>query len=603
ITIDPAGPNADWTLRFYAANGGAGAWDSGQQFALRAGRRYLLLWCIIANVPHLSVCEVGGVAEQFTNGTNISSVLSGFNGAPLFEVIGGARHTTAGDSVERGYVGEISDVFALAGTFPNTGGTPSGANIETLARGVLTPDALADAIGAQRISYYPLTTPETLDNAWNGVAGASGAPALSIVGHAPDSGHYLLRGDQLRPSGIAPAPAGDLLSDPGPMPTTGDITSWRGDVAIQGGTFDAGLLSGTLSDVEARLVHEDGAAVAGADWTVIDAAPSGGVFSGHVFAGLTPTPGWWQAEYRARDAGGTVLATATASALRGVGPVVVFQSQSQGVHLFDSEAEAGVFGMGGTPGAGTRMAVSELTDELGGADELRLYTRLPCAGQRAQNTPRGVSVIADEWNARFPGYPIQIVKFCTPGHALAAYANDLDTTDNGQPGSDGFRIVSGWLQTMADQFVLSLSGRHIRLHYGHSADSQTGYDTKLDDLQGRMDAILGPSLRDVHVPVQRNLATPGTQIPKRQVVYDRALGDARSVVLAHAGDVSVQGDDIHPATASDAIGEKGVPRAALQIGWGILFAHGAVEGAPVILTDAARVSGTTATLTFGAAPV
>lgn len=576
-----ANPDAgEYSFQCRCARGGQVLINSTSDLTVRAGTAYFGGLIIINQKPTLFVCEPGGSASVFTGAAAAAYMAIGTG--QFCETFG---HNTG--TANSPWPGHLADVAMIEGTFPNTADVPTASVIEAIAAGTTTYDALATTMSGTKKSWYPLANQSDLSDAWGN------STDLTTSGENAADGHVLLRGDQLRPNGLAPTFIVDCVSN-ATWGTAGDIATATADIVIPGGTYDAALISGTPDAVEARLVDQDSTEVVG--WTEIDGSLSGGTFSGHTFSSRPASPArWLQAEYRIVDSGDAELVRSPAGALRGVGICVLLQGQSQVEFLMGSGETLNVL-------AGTRAIITRNWPEK--AVPVTGNT-VQCALVSPGDDPShsydwgdGIVQFFREIHNRHDGLPVQVVDIAISGHSLSQYANNDDTEGVGAPGSDGFRLISGPGQVDTIGNLLPAPLAYVTAMFGHSNEAAVGYDTSIDGAVARWEGVLGAAQKTIQCPVQRNpSATGSVQQDKREKQWDwvQANSSLRSWGLNFNNIYTVDG--VHP----DSGDAKGVIRSGAQLAWAVMMGAGATAVPNIQLRSATlKAGGTECDLTFGA---
>lgn len=533
---------------------------------LQPNKTYLVM--VIANAAnvHLIACEPGGTPLRATV-ADTALFTTALNG-DAWSSIGGGNHSTL-----RAHPGPMEEFCMWTGAFPETGGVPD----ETLIAAI--------ASGAQDLAAMPAPlTPVfryRLQNQTD-LADASVAAKGNLTASNEDAsvGKDGFTAGPMRPVSLMPRVQADQISQ-AIFGTPGDIATAFATVRTPSGTY-SGI---TPTAIQARLLDRTGAVVK--DWTVVDAAPSGGTFAAGNLTGIPMTAGFLRCEIRAMNGGAVVAGPVPVWGRRGAGFSIQSSAQSQLQQLFLNNSASVAMP------ANTYAVVHR--QEGFDAGVLRSFVMSATLAQ-TRGATLGIRQAIIEINAKFPQIPVQIATVCQEGTAITEYYG---------AGLHALR----WAGTKAQMGFQpgEAPAPFFMVFMGHTSGAGAGYQAQLEALVAFSAAEYGTPIRYLHVPVPRYKGAGATdsgnalsQIQSRTGAY--ALCRAQPSMHHYMGSWSsvASGSDNDPPTsnAHPEPSARGMGRSGGMIGWAMLSAARAVPDVPVGITQA-EIVGSTAVLRFG----
>ncbi|MGR3465601.1 hypothetical protein [Limimaricola sp.] len=552
------------TLKWQYRSGGTKQLDLETPVPAHGGA-YLVLLIATAGQCHLVTCAPGGAASV------ASAPVSHLHNAdmtalPFIEFLGCGYNGTYPVNID------MEEAFFLHGLWPETGGAPDAALAEAIADGsqdIATLAArLADSTGGPVSARFRYRMRDETD--LSDAFGNFGALTLFNKDGGADK-TFFARG-YLRPGALRPDRAGHVVSQVA-FATPGDAATAKCAIPVEGGAYT----DIAPAAIEARLVTEDQGVLRG--WTVIDAAPSGGRWTGGQIEGVPMTAGVLRLDFRAVDGAGAQIGTAQPSdGLRGAGFAIGGSSaQSQFTYLWDD-------GGGLALPAGARVVTQRILSD--GRPRERLLSSADAPGR---GLGRGMRQAAREIDALFPGVPVMFATIAVAGQSPAAFAA------GGTHAAHWGLLAQRFGPPQADFFQLQI---------GHSSnaghDTQAAYRAVFDSTLAEAEAALGAPVRVLLCPTPRYMGVGAAEHAQLQV--------ARTAMRAWLADnpakgfwcgsfsaiqTSETGADPHPSDD-----DAGAGRAGGQIGRAMLAAAGAILDVPQEIRSA-TAEGVTVRLALG----
>lgn len=514
---------------------------------LTANKTYLIMLVQTADFSHLVACEPGGTplvnsaASTIGYTTNITT--------NLWDSIG------PGSGASLGHYGPIENAFCLTGLFPETAGVLDTTLIQNIASGV-QPIATLDTQLTSGVKkyHYPLYRVADLTDAF-GLAGP-----ITFINNAGQN--VVLSGGPLMPSKLRPTFCRSMTSAV-QFSTPADLTTGTANVKIEGGTYTGAA----PASIRARLVTVTGAVHR--NWTIIDAAPSGGVYTGGTLTAVPAIAGHLTAEIAEFDGGGNQIGQIVAShGLKGVGvSMVIWPGQSQAAYLTNGSTGNGNLALPTT--ANVIVHVSNLGVGVVGTvanwQELILNSL-----HSLTRVTRGARALAIEIDAIFPGLPITIIQAACSGQGIT----------NLIPGGPlAVRIQQAF------DFV-GLAQPTVQLHLGNSSGTDTNYGTHLGQCISQFAGIWGAPLKVIHCLLPRYSVHPNdsdTAFCRRRTLEYIAANPSTNYIGASMHNIKNENGDDSPHSGPLNTGQG---RLGAQIAWAYMMWSRMVLDRPKKLTAA-----------------
>lgn len=554
----------------YQVKTGATVHATGTLNDLPVGKDFVAGVVINPTAVHVFIAATDGSFSQQGNHVTSAAYAAAISGPGMFDKIG------SGLSTSRAWYGPIENVCFIAGTFPEVSGQASPSLIASIANGSQSLDTLHSMFtGGSRRCRYPMITTRDLTDAW-GIAGP-----LTEANKDEPNGKKIFPSDPIRQIGLRPNVVGDQVSQM-TFAVAGDISTATSTVRIEAGTFSPSAWP-TLSTVRVRLVGLDTNTV-WRDWTTLTTNTTLGTWAAANLTGVAARPEFMVPEFAGfTSAGVQVTPTINSHGLRGVGHNALPTGQSQLMQNFETG------GLQVQPGLNLITTIQQGTITSGVESAVNTYSRVitPLLNNGV-GIARGMVRMAEEINARFPGYPIQLMTIGKSGESI----NKMTPISAANPDTSVAFFYNRW-QRLAQH--LGAIPPYVLMTVGHSSGSDIGYRTLYEEMLAEAFFRLGGPLRVLPVDVPR-YSGAGTGANFTQVSAARNAMRTWTVdnpMLAYQGpSMSVVqtgevGSDPHPSNT-----DMGQGRTGSLMAWHLMAAMRAVPDHVIGITEARTVAAT-----------
>jgi len=562
--------NVDPIELTYQVKTGTTVHATGTLSGLPVGKDFVAGVVVNPTAVHVFVAATDGSFSTQGNHVTSAAYAAAMSAPGMFDKIG------SGVSSSRPWYGPIENVCFIAGTFPEVSGQASPTLITSIASGSQSLDTLHTLFtGGSRRCRYPMLTPRDLTDTW-GIAGA-----LTEVNKDVPNGEKPFPTDPIRQIGLRPNVVGDQVSQM-TFAVAGDITTATSTVRVEAGTFSPSAWP-TLSTVRARLVGLDTNTV-WRDWTTLTTNTTLGTWAAANLTGVAARPEFMVLEFAGfTSAGVQVTPTINSHGLRGVGHNSLPSGQSQLMQLFETG------GLQVQPNINLITTIQQGTITSGVESAVNTYSRVitPLLNNGV-GIARGMVRMAEEINAKFPGYPIQLMTVGKSGEPI----NKLTPISVANPDTGGPFYFNRW-QRLAQH--LGTIPPYVLLTVGHSSGSDSGYRTLYEEMLAEAFLRFGAPLRVLPVDVPR-YSGAGTGANYTQVSAARSAmreWAEDNPTLAYQGpsmavvQTSEVGSDPHPSNT-----DLGQGRSGSLMAWHLMEATRAVPDHVIGITEARTVAAT-----------